>query len=191
MDLNNLMERLGVRIKSLLRTLLMVWVVLAILVVGESLQPLRDLDSYLQEQEALRNLLVGVTIAMAAAGALLLALSQFLPRPRLPHGMSAEESEALSPPGKYGETRGGSTGRWIRSFGAEASFANTKEAWRRGSWRHNRRWRVLFSMMLGAILTLFGTFSLLIVIGPPGVKFLLGLLLLYAVARTVWAMWRA
>jgi hypothetical protein len=187
MDLKDLVERLSRGTRGLLSRLLVLAVVLVILVIGENIQPLRDLDTYLQEHESVRNVLIGVTILMAAAGALLLALSQFMPDIKLPSGMSRREAEAMSPPMKYNDARG----RWARSFGGEASFANTKEAWRKRSWKYDRRWRILFSMMLGAILALLGTFGLFIVIGSPGIKFLMGLLLLYALGRTALAMQRA
>lgn len=185
------MERLGSRVRRLIGTLLTLAVVLAILLVRESLQPLRDFDTFLEENEGIRRVLLALMIATSTAGALLLALSQFLPSPRLPQGMSAEEAKALSPPMKHSEASGSKGRRWGRASGDEASFASIKEAWRRRSWRYDRRWLVLFSMLLGAAFTTFGLFGLLIVIGSPGVKFLMGGVLAYAVARTVWAMWRA
>ena len=191
MDFDKLIQRLAGDIGSLLRTFFMLAILLVILVIGERVQALRDLDTYLQEHDGVRNVLIGVTLAMSVAGALLLALSQFLPGPRLRRSMSDKEAEALSPPIRYAESKVGGGERWGRSFGGEASLANTKEAWRRGAWRHHREWRIFFSMMVGATLTLFGMFGLFIVIGSPGIKFLMSLLLAYALGRTVWALWRA
>ncbi len=191
MDFDKLIQRLAGDIGSLLRTFFMLAILLAVLVIGERLQPLRDLDNYLQEHDGPRNVLIGGTLAMSVAGALLLALSQFLPGPRPRRSMSDKEAEALSPPMKYSESKVDGSERWGRSFGGEASFASTKEAWRRGAWRHDRDWRIFFSMMVGATLTLFGMFGLFIVIGSPGIKFLMGLLLVYALGRTAWGLWRA
>ncbi len=135
------------------------------------------------------------TIGMSVVGILLLALSQFLLAPGLPANMSREEVEAQAPPIKFREDTIRTGGRFSRSIGGgfsgEASFANTREAWRRSSWRYDRRWRLLFMMMLGAIFLFFGLFGLFIVVGSPGVKFLMILIMLFAVVRTVWAFSRA
>jgi hypothetical protein len=42
-------------------------------------------------------------------------------------------------------------------------------------------------MMLGAILLFYGLFGLLFLLFPPGVKFFLALVALYATARTLYA----
>lgn len=191
MEPSNRVERLGSGVKRLLRTLLTLVVVLAIITLGESLPPMRALDTLLREHDSLRQVLIGTTIVMSAVGALLLALSQFLPKPKAKRGKDGEQVEIASPLSKYSNASGGGRVVWDRSFTREVSFASTKAAWRLGSWRYERRWRIFFSMLLGAILTTCGTFGLIIVVGSPGVKCLVGGALVYAVARTTWAVWRA
>ena len=84
-------------------------VVLAVIAVGEALPPMRALDAYLDGHPGVAGALLWLTIGMSVAGTLLLALSQFLPEPRRPEGMTREEAEALSPPIEYGEVEGRST----------------------------------------------------------------------------------
>jgi len=52
-------------------------------------------------------------------------------------------------------------------------------------------WRLSSSLMLGAICLFFGMFGLFIVLGSPGVKFLIILIILYAVVRTARSFSRA
>lgn len=191
MNIGKMLERLGERIgsgaRNLLRSVLAVVVVLAVITIGELLPPVRAIDAYLKAHASLQQSLMVITILMSVAGALLLALAQFLPYPKPPPGITTEDEEAHSPPIKdVGGRR-----RPSRSFGGEASFADVKEAWRRRSWRYDGRWRILFVMMLGAIFTLFGVFGLIILISPPGLKFLMCLLLVYAIFRTALGISRA
>jgi hypothetical protein len=166
-----------------------------VIAVGEALPPMRALDAYLDGHPGVAAALLWLTIGMSGAGTLLLALSQFLPEPRRPEGVSREKAEAQSPPIEYGEVEASTEGRWSRgrgrAFGGEASVEAVKQAWRERSWRHDKRWRVLFAMALGAGLLVFGLFGLFVVIGDPGIKFLMLLLLAYTVARTAWAFVRA
>jgi hypothetical protein len=46
-------------------------------------------------------------------------------------------------------------------------------------------------MMLGALALLLGLFGLFVVIGSPGIKFLMLIALGYTLARSVWAFMRA
>ena len=192
---NNLPHRLVGGGKSFLRMVATLIVVLAIIGVGELLPPMRALDAYLKEHPGTEQFFLWLTIIMSIVGILTLALAQFLPHPRLPANMRREEVEAQSPPIKFREDNTRTGGRFSRTIGGEfsgeASFANTKEAWRRSSWRYDRRWRLLFVMMLGAICLFFGMFGLFIVVGSPGVKFLMISIILYAVVRTIWSFSRA
>ena len=194
-DMKAWIGRLGSGARRALGTVATLLVVLAVIAVGEALPPMRALDAYLDGHPGVATALVWLTVGMSLAGTLLLALSQFLPEPSRPEGMSREEAEAQSPPIEYGEGEGRSEGRWSRgrsrAFGGAASIGAVKQAWRERSWRHDRRWRLLFSMMLGAALLVFGLFGLFVVIGEPGIKFLMLLLLAYTVTRTAWAFVRA
>ena len=193
--IRELFERLPRWARSLLSTLGTLAVVLVVIAIGQLLPPMRALDAFLKEHKGLQNTLLVVTVAMAIVGALTLALAQFLPAPKRPTGMSEEEVEALSPPVEHRESkrvrRGTFSREGRRSFTGEASFAGVKEAWRLGSWRYNRNWRLLFVMALGALLVLLGLFGLFIVIAEPGVKFLVILVLVYALGRTAWGLARA
>jgi type VI protein secretion system component VasK len=186
---------LGGGARRALGTVATLVVVLAVIAVGEALPPMRALDAFLKGHPGVEQALLWLTIGMSVVGTLLLALSQFLPGPRLPKGMTREEAEAQSPPVAYREeiekVEGPPERRWGRSFSGGASLGAVKQAWQARSWRYDRRWRLLFAMALGAALLLFGLFGLFIVIGQPGVKFLMLLALAYAVARTAWALWRA
>jgi hypothetical protein len=73
----------------------------------------------------------------------------------------------------------------------EISFSEFKDAWRRGLWIRDARWRTVYMMALGAICAAYGLFGLFIVQGPLAVRILCGGALLYATARTVAGFWRA
>ena len=182
-------DRLQLGLKSALQMALTLVVVLVVIAIGEALPPMQALDAYIREHEALEQALLVITITMTIAGILLLALSQFLPAPRTPETMSREELEALSPAMKYEEGEWESGGKLARRIGGgfrgEASFASVKEAWRLRSWRYHRRWRLLFAMMLGAILFFIGSFGLIFVLGSAGVKFLILLVMLYVLVQSI------
>lgn len=177
------------RIKRAATTVLTLVLVLLIIAIGEYLQPLQDLDTFLRQHASLTRALQVVTVGMAILGTLALVGAQFLPEPRShrgppsrPAALSPAELEAHAPPMEYEEVAEGAA----REFAGEASFAAVKEAWRLRSWRYARRWRILFVMMGGALLLLVGLFGLICVIAPPGIKLLFGGALLYALVRTAW-----
>lgn len=78
-----------------------------------------------------------------------------------------------------------------RSFHDEASFAEVKDAWRRGAWRTEVRWKRNFLMAGGAAPALIGGSAALALGGPFEVKVVFGAALLYAIARTTIAFARA
>jgi hypothetical protein len=197
MDSTPVGDRLPRGVKSVLQTVIALVIALAVIAVGELLPPLRALDTYIRERPSLESALQIVTLGMAVAGTLILALAQFLPAPRVPESMTREELDALSPPMKYREDSPGTVrwpGRWTTTLrggvSGEASVGSIKQAWRLRSWRYHRRWLLLFVMMLGAVLLFFGLFGFIFVIGSPGIKLLMGGALLYAVAMVVWALSR-
>jgi hypothetical protein len=65
-------------------------------------------------------------------------------------------------------------------FSDQVSIGEFKAAWVHGLWRIDPRWRGMFLMALGALFMLVGGFSLIIVLCPPGLKFLAGCALAYA-----------
>jgi hypothetical protein len=192
---DRIFQRLGRGFRSFLQTLVTLVVVLFIIAVGELLPPLRAFDAYLRDHPSVEQALLFITAGLAVAGILTLALAQFLPAPRPPAGLTRGEVEDQSPDIEFredtSEQRG--RGRWSigGGFSGEATFANTKAAWRQGAYRHDRRWRLLFVMMLGALALLLGLFGLFVVIGSPGIKFLMLIALGYTLVRSVWAFMRA
>jgi hypothetical protein len=183
------MDRLGRGVKSFLGSLASLAGVLVIILIGELLPPLRAFDAFLKEHPGVEQALLVVTGGMTFVSILLLAGAQFLPEPRRPSSTSREEAEELSPPIEYEGERKKSRGRMSRridqAFSGEASFTSVKQAWRLKSWRYDRRWRILFAMMLGALLMLFGLFGIFIVVGPPGIKFLMILAIAYVLFMTL------
>jgi hypothetical protein len=77
------------------------------------------------------------------------------------------------------------------SFHEQFSIKDAKEAWRRGAWRDSLRWRSNFVIMGGALLLATGLFSIFVVIGTNGIKFLCAGAIMYAAARTIIAFARA
>jgi Protein of unknown function (DUF3592) len=71
------------------------------------------------------------------------------------------------------------------SFHDQFSIKEAKEAWRRRAWRHSLRWRSNFVIMGGAMLLAAGLFSIFVVTGPNGVKFLCAGAIIYGAARTI------
>jgi hypothetical protein len=193
--IRELFDRIWPRARGPLSTLGTLAVVLVIIVIGQLLPPMQALDAFLKDHKGLQDTLLVGTIAMTIVGTLTLALAQFLPEPRRPDAMSDKDIEAQSPPVEYRESRRMRRDRWSREngrvFRGEASFSSAKEAWRLGSWRYDRNWRLLFVMALGALLLMLGLFGLFIVIAEPGVKFLMILVLVFALGRTAWGLARA
>lgn len=72
-------------------------------------------------------------------------------------------------------------------FSDGAPIWRLKKAFRDGEWWSVPRWRRFTLMMLGAILVFYGLFGLLILLSPPGLKFLLLLVVVYGTTRTVYA----
>jgi uncharacterized membrane protein len=72
-------------------------------------------------------------------------------------------------------------------FSDEARMWRVKKAFRDGDWWSMPRWRRFTLMMLGAILLFYGLFGLLFLLFPPGLKFFLFLVVVYATFRSVYA----
>ena len=78
---------------------------------------------------------------------------------------------------------------WGRGFVDEFSVSEAKQAGIAG-WS-DPRWRRNFLISIGALVMAVGLFSLIAVVGPMGVKVLMGGALLYVLVRLSWAMARA
>jgi hypothetical protein len=126
--------------------------------------------------------LIAIPIGLMVAGGVMMLGAQFLPAPKQPAVPTDEALDGASVPIDAREERG----RWSRSMEMEASTEQLREAWRRRSWRHSRRWRVFFLMLIGAILLGVGVAALFILIGPPWIKVLAVGLAGYVAVRILW-----
>jgi hypothetical protein len=77
------------------------------------------------------------------------------------------------------------------SFHDQFSIKEAKDAWKQRAWRTSVRWRGNFVIMGGVLLFATGLFSIFVVIGANGIRFLCGAAILYAVVRTFIAFARA
>lgn len=66
-----------------------------------------------------------------------------------------------------------------------------KKAWHSGAWRRERLWRRRFIVTAGGLMLFFGMFSSFFLIGPPSVKLLTGIAIIYALVCLTWAFWHA
>jgi hypothetical protein len=82
-----------------------------------------------------------------------------------------------------------------RTVGAQAedaaSFSEIKAAWRSGAWRRSRRWRRMFVILTGGLLMTFGIFGIPFVVGPAGIKLVVGAAMVYVLVQLVRGFWRA
>jgi hypothetical protein len=181
------------RLRSWLGTLLLILAILVVAVLSEYITPLHNMDAYLSAHSAVARGLRILTIGLIVLGGLLLVGTQFVVRVGDERPLTGDEVEQQA----------NMTTGWQRSiyrfrgksvgsgFSDQASFHEVKGAWRRGAWLTTPRWQRLFLMMAGGFCLMFGLFGLFIVIGPPWIKLVSILAILYATLRTVWAFWRA
>jgi hypothetical protein len=164
------------------------WVLLCLLLIalGEWLPPMRAVQRLLDAHSSAYRTLFGVTIVMTLSGILLLALTQFLVRVpetrRARPVQTARTDGVVKGPGRFFSGISISAG-----FSDELRMWRVKKVFRDGVWWRVPRWRRMTLMMLGAILLFYGLFGLLFLLFPPGVKFFLALVALYATARTLYA----
>jgi hypothetical protein len=171
----------GKRFKGWVGSLaLLVGGVIAALVVAE-LGPVQGLCARIDAAQALHPGLIALPIVLMVAGGILMLGAQFLPAPRQPAASSYEALDAAVPM-EVSEERE----RWSRSMKMEVSLEELREAWRRRSWRTSRNWRILFLMLIGAVLLSAGLALLFILIGPPWIKVLAAGL---AAGVVVWILW--
>jgi hypothetical protein len=190
-ELNSQMT-LRERIRNWLGTLLFLLALLAVAVIAEYIAPLQDMDAYLWAHPATARGLRILTIGLIVLGGVLMIGTQFVvrvgdERPLSEDEVQQEMQEAAGEERSFYRFRGRSVGS---GFSDQASFHEVKEAWRQGAW-FVPRWRRFFLMMLGGFLVLFGIFGLFIVIGPPWIKLISIVALLYVMLRTAWGFWRA
>lgn len=159
---------------------------LLLIALGEWLSPMRAVQRTLEAHPVANQVLLTATSVMTLSGVLLLALTQFLvrvPDPRrVRRGQTTRTEGHVRVPGRFFSGISVSAG-----FSDEARLWQVKKAFRDGEWWRMPRWRRLTLMMVGAILLFYGLFGLLFLLFPPGVKFFLVLVAVYATARTVYA----
>lgn len=159
---------------------------LLLIALGEWLPLMPAVQRFQEARPFANQALIAATVAMTILGILLLAFTQFLVR---------VPDRRLAPRARTFKTRGIVKGAgWFFSgisisagFSDEAPIWRVKKAFRDGKWWRVPRWRRLTLMMLGACLLFYGLFGLLFLLSPPGLKFFLSLVVLYATVRTVYA----
>lgn len=83
----------------------------------------------------------------------------------------------------------GSTGG--RGGSDQFSFGQLKQAWKSGAVWHDAIWKRRAITAIGALMLTIGLFGSFVVMGPPWIKVLMGGLLLYAMTRISWGLWKA
>jgi hypothetical protein len=173
-------------LKSWLPWLRNILLFLLVIALGEWL-PLMPAVQRLQETHpSINQALIGITLTMTILGTLLLALTQFLVRVPNAHGVSPVRTTRSK-----GIVKG--PGWFLSGIRITAGFSDEVRIWRfrktfrDGDWWRVPRWRRMTLMMLGGILLFYGLFGLLILVFPPGVKFFVFLVVVYATVRTVYA----
>jgi len=168
---------------SLLGTILLSLLIIA---VGELLPPMPAVQRFQEAHPPINQALTGVTLVMAILGTLLLAFTQFLVR--VPDPRMAPQAQTFKTKGmESGRGRFFSGIMTSAGFSDQARMWRLKKAFREGEWWRVPRWRRFTLMMFGAILTFYGLFGLLFLLFPPGVKFFLFLVVVYATVRSVYA----
>ncbi len=179
-------SELARRFKGLFSRLGLILLALLLIAVGEWLPPMLAVQRFQQAHPSVNWALTMITGAMTVAGTLLLALTQFLVR--VPDKHRSPQGQTLQTKGTAGRWRWFFSGK-IRSagFSDEARIWRLRQAFVDGDWWRVPRWRRFTLMMLGAILVFYGLFGLLFLLSPPGLKFVIFLVVVYATARSVYA----
>lgn len=169
-----------------------VFIVLVIIAVGELLPPLQALEQWMAPRRAM--------LTWAAGGAtflgwfLLMAGTLYriwkgcssLTRQEIADHTGRVKSHLAAPIAAARGWRYKIPKRaWGAGFSDEVSIGQFKAAWRQALWRTDSRWRGMFIMAMGAALMAAGIFSVMIVLAAPGLKLVAGLILGYAIVRTV------
>jgi hypothetical protein len=78
-----------------------------------------------------------------------------------------------------------------RQGSEQFSFRELKQAWKSGAVWREAIWKRRFITSIGALMLTIGLFGSFVVMGPPWIKVLMGSLLLYALSRITWGLWKA
>jgi hypothetical protein len=168
---------------------------IAAIIIAGTLPPVREADAIIRQHA---HEILTVTIGAAVAGLALLIGAWVSTARRSGRPMTHEEFEALSartqvlapgPRASVARFRGRVEG--VVAEPPEWTFAEMKNAWRRGTWWQDPAWRAPFLGTAGTLLLTVGLFGSVSVPSPPGVKAVLAGAMLYALIRTAWGFWRA
>lgn len=159
---------------------------LLVIFVGEWLPLMPVVQRFQETHSSIDRALTWVTIAMTVLGVLLLAFTQFLVR--VPGSRSNQPAQSFQTKGIVRAPGSFFSGMMISAgFSDEVRLWRLKRAFRDGEWWSVPRWRRFSLMMLGAVLFFCGLFGLFFLLSPPGLKFFLFLVVVYATARSVYA----
>ncbi len=159
---------------------------LLLIAIGEWLPWMPAVQRFQEAHSPINQALTGITLAMITLGVLLLAFTQFLVR--VPESRLETKARPFKAKGILKRPGSFFSGIFISAgFSDEARMWRVRKAFRDGEWWSVPRWRRLTLMMLGAILLFYGLFGLLFLLSPPGLKFLLFLVVVYATGRSIYA----
>jgi hypothetical protein len=177
--------------------LLFLGVVLGLRILSDHLPWLKAFEETVARR---RGVLLPATIAFTVAGFAAFMAGLFLLVVDKGRPMSHREVEELSARTRL-QSMGGFSGGWARyrirgeTAGREAedewSLAAMKRAFKSGAFLRERLWRRRFMTFAGAMTMGLGIFAMVFVTGPGWAMLLTGGAVLYALARTTWAFWRA
>jgi hypothetical protein len=171
------------RLKAWLYQIGFIILILALIMLGEWLPPMPAFQRFQDSHLQLNRVLIGITLAMTVLGWFLLVFTQFLVRVPDPRQAQTATTRGIQRgPGRFFSGIKVSAG-----FSDEVRMWRVKKVFRDGDWWRVPRWRRMSLMMLGAILIFYGLFGFIFLLFPPGLKFFLFLVVLYATVRTVYA----
>jgi hypothetical protein len=78
-----------------------------------------------------------------------------------------------------------------RQGSEQFSFRELKQAWKSDAVWHDPIWKRRIITAIGALMLTVGLFGSFVVMGPPWIKVLMGSLLLYALSRISWGLWKS
>jgi hypothetical protein len=176
--------------KGFLQWVAMLALVLCALIGAERIPILKRMDTSIREH---RKPLVTLTLAMTILGFAVFmggAVYYSIKSGRPPGDGGVEETARQGMYAKMGFSRYWFWGRtWSRGFSDEFSIHEAKTACSR--WWSELRWQRAFVIGTAALTMGFGLFGVIGVLSPVSVKVLIAGALLYALARSAWAVLRA
>ncbi len=178
-DIHRLLRRFFSRLGLIL-------VCLLVIAIGELLPFMPAVQRYQATHPSTEQTLTKLTVAMTVVGVLLLVFTQFLVH--MPEKGLATPTQMFKTKGVKKSPRRFFSGTVISSgFSDETRIWRLKKAFQDGEWWSVPRWRRFTLMLLGAILVFYGLFGLIFLLSPPGLKFLLFLVVAYVTYRSVYA----